>query len=115
MTDTFLDDLGELMPDTLIAEPGNLDGYGSWVASGAVLNIPCHIEGRMAVIQNPQGGGREMTSRLQVYTGEYHNLDADSYRYTLPARYEPNVDLRALYVEKYVDETGPLYEVVYFP
>lgn len=107
----FIDDLADLMTDTLIAHPGVLDGYGGWLASGAALVIPCRIEASTRLVTD-QSTGREVATRFQVFTNDYYNLNPQSYRYTLPSRYIPSSQLTAYDVIHELDEEGEQYEVV---
>lgn len=110
-----MDDFADLMPDIVVAVEGAADGYGDWAAvpSGAVLNIPCHIEGSSVMVRDVMDGGREVLSRLQIFTGEYNDLDPSIHRFNLPSRFNPRTELRALSIQKTSDETGAVFEVIY--
>lgn len=110
---SIVDDLSDLFNDTVLAVPGADDGYGTFIASGATLSLPCYIEGKERLART--AAGEQVTSLLQVYVAGYNNLTVDEYRYTLPARYSPDTLLEAVAVEKVNDENGPLYECVHFP
>lgn len=107
-------DLIDLYDSTLIATPGIQDYDGSWIPSGQVLsNLLCRIEGEERLIRRQDG--QEVTSSMQVYVAGYNNLTVKSHRYTLPARFSPEADIKAIGVNKVDDEEGTLYEVVLFP
>lgn len=111
----FMDDLAELMPDIVTAVQGAVDGYGDWAAvpSGAVLAIPCHIEGSSMFVRDVMNGGAEVLSKLQLYLSSYNDLDPATWRFYLPDRFSPKDELRALSIQKSSDELGALFEVVY--
>lgn len=110
---SIVDDILDLLPDTLVAERGYLNEVGSWTASGDSLNLPCRIEGESRLIRDPLG--REVASTFQVIVGGYNDLSTEGFRYTLPSRYNPRTQLTAIMVEKETDEDGPCYEVVWLP
>lgn len=109
---TFFADFADMLSDTLIAQPGTLDHFGGWVASGEALTPACRIEGETRMVRDPSG--TEVVSTVQVYVGPL-GLTAKDYRFTLPARFSPREELEAIGVEKVADEDGPAYEVVVLP
>ena len=113
MADDMLAELVELMPDTLVAQAVVSDEFGDWVPSGAVLSLACRIEGGIRMVRDP--GGREVVSSVQVLVGSSPGLTADGYRYTLPSRFVPGTNLRAILVNREADEEGAFYEEVIFP
>ena len=111
---SFLTDLHPLMSDTVIAQPGYLDGFGTFVASGSTSSLAnCRIKGESVLVRDING--QEVVSSMQVIVGSYNNLTTEAHRYTLPSRYDPNSSLRAISIKKVSDETGPLYEKLMFP
>jgi hypothetical protein len=110
---TFDAELLELMPDTLVATPGALDGFGQWAASGEVLSLACYISGRNR--QTRDLAGREVVSTVQVTVGGAYGLTVEGYRYGLPDRFEPNSGLTAISVRRASDEDGAHHEVVMLP
>lgn len=113
MADDILAELIELMPDTLVAQRVVSDEFGDWVASGEALSLACRIEGGVKMVRGLDG--RETVSSVQAIVGSSPGLTATDYRYTLPLRFDPNENLRAINVMKEADEDGPLYEEVVFP
>lgn len=109
----FLAELIDCFEDTLICTPGYLSGSGDWIASGEVLSLPAHIEGAAQLVRDP-ASGQEVVSSMQCIVPP-NDLTVDTYRYTLPSRYSPNANLRAITVDKMGDENGPVYEEVIFP
>jgi hypothetical protein len=103
----------DLMSDTLIATPGVLDEYGAFVASGVVMSLPCRIEGAARLVRDPSG--QEVVSSVQVIVAGYDDLTVEGHRYTLPARFNPRIDLRAIVIDKESDESGPCYEEIDLP
>ncbi len=111
---TFLEDLRELAPHELLAQPGFLTGTGGFVPSGDVLTIPCNIEGEATLVRDNQA--REVVSSYTAFCLEFNSLTVDGFRFTLPAEFpEPRVDLKAIRVDPNSDEEGTLFEVVSFP
>jgi hypothetical protein len=109
----FVDGFADMMPDTLLAQPGTTDNYGEWVASGEEQSITCRFEGRSRLVRD--SSGREVVSMLQAITLGVFNLTVAGYRYTLPARFTNRTEVLAIGVERESDEDGPDHEVVLFP
>lgn len=109
----LITDLLDLMPDTLLAQFVVPDAYGGFVPSGAAMSLPCYIEGRTQLVRDMSG--REVTSSLQVIVGGAFGLTVDSHRYTLPIRFAPRVDLTAIAVPHWSDETGPCHQEIQLP
>ena len=97
----------QLMPDTLLAQPGTLDAFGKFTASGAALSLSCRIEGRQ--IMTRDSTGREVVSSRQAVMAGVNDLTVDGYRYTLPAPFSPRDDLVAIGIDRESDEDGPCY------
>lgn len=114
MAESIIPDLLELMPDTMLAQPGVLNEYGDFAPSGAALSLPAHIEGSAKLVRDPLTG-REVVSNVQVYVGGHNDLTVDRHRYTLPSRFVPSGTLTAIAIEKADDENGPDHEVVMLP
>lgn len=113
MSADFIAALAPLFADTVVAQPGAMDGYGDWVSSGSTLNLTCHIEGGSRLVRSSTG--HEVTSSLTIYVAGYNDLSVERHRYTVPGRYDPGTLLVAVNVEKYTDENGACYEVVNLP
>lgn len=109
----FMDDLADMMPDTVTAIPGAHDAYGTFIASGATLALACRIEGAQRLVRDLQG--QQVVSTVQVILGSAPGLTVEGYRFNLPARYTPNAAIRAISIEPVSDESGPLYEVINLP
>lgn len=109
----FASEFLDFMPDTVDIYPGVLDEFGDWAPSGAVIVAPCRIEGEQRLVRDPTG--QEVTSSMQVILGEYLDLTTAYHRYSLPGRYTPGTQLRAIAIDKVQDETGPCYEEIFFP
>jgi hypothetical protein len=110
---TILDDLADMFPDVLTAQPGSLDAFGGFTPSGAALALDCYIEGGAKLVRDKSG--QEVVSSVQAIVASAPGLTVDDYRYTLPARFDPREDLRAIGVVEVSDEDGALYEEVLFP
>lgn len=111
---SIVDDLADLFLDVCVATPGVLDEFGKFIPSGASLNLPCRIEGETRLVRDPSG--QEVTSSVQVIVAGYNDLNVEGYRYTLPSRYTPRADLRAIAVDKVSsDEKADEYEELAFP
>jgi hypothetical protein len=100
-----------MLPDTLIAQPVTTDGYGTFLASGSSLSIPCRIEGGNRLVMSREG--KQVVSTVQVITGGVYGLTVDRHRYTLPSRFGTSSDLQAINILSETDESGPAYEEVY--
>lgn len=109
----FIDHFIGMMSDEITVHPGSTDEYGTWTASGATANYPCHIEGARRLTRDSQG--REVVSTVQVIVGGAYDLTTHSHRYTLPARFNPRDELQAVAVDSASDEIGPVYEELMFP
>jgi len=110
---SMLAELAALMPDTLVAQPVALDEYGDWIASGESLALVCRIEGGVKLVRDLNG--REVVSSVQAIVGSSPGLTVEDHRYTLPSRFNPNDNLRAIMVYREADEDGAFYEEVVFP
>lgn len=109
----FIDDLADFFVDEITVVPGTLDGYGAFVASGEVLSLPCRIEGEARLVRAPDG--QEVVSSVQVIVAGYNDLTVEAHRYTLPARFNPREQLRAIAIDKVDDEEGTCYEEIQLP
>lgn len=114
MAESIVPELLELMPDTVLAQPGALNEYGDFAPSGSALSLPAHVEGSAKLVRDPLTG-REVVSSVQVYVGGHNDLTVERHRYTLPGRFVPSGGLTAIAVEKADDENGPHHEVVMLP
>ena len=103
----------DMMPHTVVAQPGAEDHTGAWSASGDPVDLTCRIEGSRELVRNAQG--EEVVSSVQLYVGTVAPLlTTDGYRFTLPAaRPKPRTDLEAMAIELVDDEDGPHHQVVY--
>jgi hypothetical protein len=110
---SIVTDLLDMMPDTIIATPVVLNGYGEVIPSGEVLALPCYVSGRQQLVRD--AGGQEVTSNRHAVVGGVNSLTVAGHRYTLPARFDPREDLRAIAVKPSSDEDGAHHETVYFP
>lgn len=111
----IVDDVLDLLLDVITCTPGYVDETGTvFVPSGTVLNLPCRIRGGQRIIRRPDG--QEVVSTMKVIVGGYNDLNADGYRYTLPARFSPRENLVAIRVDKISDdEDVECYERVWLP
>lgn len=109
----FLDDLDDLFSDTLTCTPGITDAFGDFTPSGAVLAPSCYINAESKLVRAETG--QEVVSSVQAIVQGHNDLTVNLHRYTLPARFSPRTDLRAIGVVKVSDEDGELYEEVVFP
>lgn len=110
----FIDEFADLMSSTLIAQPGVQNGFGDWSASGESISIPCRIEYEQRLVRTPEGN--EVVSSYQAIC-PYTGLDVNTHRFTLPSRYSPRVDLRAINIVVEIDDDDggvPCYEEVQF-
>lgn len=111
---SFMDDLKDLMPHTVVAQPGSLDLRGRFIASGEAINVTCRLRAAQMLVRE-DASGREIVSTTRFTTSEYIGLTTNGHRYTLPAGFTPRTEIRAITVDKHADETGLIYEVVHLP
>ena len=111
--DSLINHLTDCMSDTISAQLGTIDGFGKFTASGTPVTIQCYIKGESMLIRDPTG--QEVISSFQIVTAGPFNLNAESYRYTLPTSFTPKTDLKAIAIRKVVDEDGPHHEVIMLP
>lgn len=107
------DDLADCFPDILVAQPGSENAFGEFIASGAILSLTCYISGKIRLIRSLTG--QEVVSSVKVIVNSINTLTTTGYRYTLPTRFDPRVDIEALSVKHVSDEDGPHHEVVFLP
>ena len=110
---TFAAEFADLMPDTVIVTSGYLNSYGDFITSGAILSLPCRIEGTSKLVRDR--AGQEVVSSFQIYTDSFNTLSVDRHRFTLPSRFTPRTEVQAIGIDPESDETGPCYEVIYLP
>jgi hypothetical protein len=110
----LVEDLLDLMPDTLLAQAIVRDAFGGWVPSGSAISIPCRLEGSVQLVRD-RSTAREVVSSIQAILGGHFGLTTHRHRYTLPERYDPRSDLEAILVVPNNDEAGACFEEVFFP
>lgn len=115
---TLLQGILPLLKDQVYAQPGNLDARGKFIPSGAVLGpLPCRVEAQVRLVRGSDG--REVKSSAYILVGAvngFNGLTTDRHRYTIPDDFSPNIDLRAVAVDKVRDDAGdPCYEEVMLP
>jgi hypothetical protein len=111
---TFMEQCADLMPHTVVAQPGYLDVRGKFIASGDSVNVTCRLRASQRLVRE-DSSGREVVSTTRFTTSTYIGLTTDGYRYTLPTGFTPRTEIRAIMVDKHADETGLIYEVVHLP
>lgn len=116
---SITDDLADLFDSTVRVQPGIVDEWGKFVASGTELSLPCRIEGEQRTLRD--SAGNQITSSMLVIVGGYNYLTTDLHRYYLPSRFSPNgtegdaIGLKAVYVDKSDDDVGTCYEEISLP
>lgn len=114
MTIDLIAELADMFEEgALVAQPGGEDHAGNWVADGDPIVINAYISGGNRLVR--AATGEESVSSVHAITAGFFNLDTVNFRYTIPSRYTPNEDLRAIAVEHYTDEDGPVAHQVFFP
>lgn len=109
----FISEFADMLTDSLSVQPGYNNAYGEFIASGAVVAVPCRVEAVNRLYRN--SAGREVISTAQAYCGGLFGLTVDQHRYALPSDAVPTGRNRvAVAVHLEHDEEGPSYEVVYF-
>jgi hypothetical protein len=110
----ILGDLSDCFPDTVIGQPVSKDAFGEFTASGASTSIACKISQKSRLIRDPSNG-REVVSSFKVTVAGTPGFNTRDWRYTLPARFSPRVNLEAMAVKPVSDEDGQHHEVLFFP
>lgn len=115
----FIDNLTDCAPDTITAQSGTVSAHGTWTTDGSApqtFTEVCKVsDGKVRLVRN--SAGEEVASSIKVTilsvpASPY--LNARLFRFTIPARYDPNTDLEALAVKMPSDESGPTHYVVWF-
>lgn len=110
----IVDELIDFFPDTIIGQRGTTSGMGAWAADGSdPVTYPARYEGGPRQVRVETGAVE--TSNTSAIVAGAPPFDAKDWRYTLPARFHPRENLRALWVDKADDESGPAYVEVFFP
>jgi len=113
---SFLDDLADLMPYTVIATPVTDNGVGDLVDGTPVNLTQCFIDDEHRVMKDNKG--REIVSTGQIiFGGNTPDLNETDFRFTLPSVFSgPRTKLTAAKVSKVSDEdsgtNGPLYQII---
>lgn len=112
---SFMSDLADLFDSTLIAQPGYVDGAGTWFASGAAQNLPARYEGGPRMVRN--GSGQEVVSSLLVLiNGVLTSHDPAIMRFTIPAHFNPQTsEIQAIHIDPVSDETGIISAEIFLP
>jgi hypothetical protein len=110
---SIIPDLLDCFGDIILVQPGNVNAFGTWTASGAIMALPCYIEGETRLVRDMKGG--ESLSTAQAYIAGYNSLTHRGHRYTLPSHWAPKTDLEAIAISKVSDESGLHHEVVMLP
>lgn len=110
---TFIADLSDLMPDTVTAIRVVNDGYGDYIPSGQI-QFRARIEANNHLVR-AAGTGNEVVSSAIIYADGFYGLGVDTHRFTLPDRYSPREEIRAIAIEPYTDEDGECYESIHLP
>lgn len=113
MPASIIADLLELMPDTVDAQYGNTDAFGAFTPSGAAVSVQCRVSTKTRLTRN--SAGQEVVSSAQIHTGGVFNLTVEHHRYTLPIRFSPRLNIKAVRIDRVADENGPHHEVVMLP
>ncbi len=115
MASSIFTALTDLMADTVSAQFGTKNTYGTWVASGDATNMTAYIAGSHRLVRDVRG--QETVSTFRAIVGPTPDLVTSSgeYRFTLPARYSPRSNLQAISIGQRSDENGAHHQVVFFP
>ena len=110
---SIVDDLIDLFPEDIVAQPGVVDRFGTWLASGASVAVKARFEGGSRTVRDT--AGQFQVSTLSAIIAGTPGFSADTWRFTIPSRFQPNTDLIAINVLHESDEIGAEYEEVVFP
>jgi hypothetical protein len=106
----FRNALRPLMQDTVSAQPGNFNGYGTFVPSGAVIAVRCRCKNGEEKVAGKDG--KETVSTVHFVTDKVYGLTVDM-EYTLPSDFTVSSPFPVA-VGRPRDEQGPHHEKVYF-
>lgn len=111
-----MDDLAELFDSTITAQPGVLDGAGTWFASGVPQVLPARYEGGPRMVRNREGQ-EVVSSLLCLINGVLVSHDASIMRFTIPANpFTPHTtEIQAERIDPVSDETGVISAEIYLP
>ena len=110
---TFLGRMLSMMPDTISAQPGTIDEFGGFTAVGAPIDIRCYISGKTNLVREIKG--KEVKSTIKAILNGVNSLTVEGFRFDLPARFNPRLQLRAITIDRPTDESGPHHETIFFP
>jgi len=112
---SFMSDLAHLFDSTIHAQPGYVDGSGTWFASGVPQDIPARYEGGPRMVRS--ASGQEVVSSLLVLiNGVLVSHDPAVMRFTIPAVFTPlTTEIQALRIDPVSDETGVISAEIYLP
>lgn len=112
---SFMSDLAELFDSTVTAQPGYVDGSGTWFASGTPQDLPARYEGGPRMVR-AQGGQEVVSSLLCLINGVLVSHDPAIMRFTIPAHFSPlTAEIQALRIDPVSDETGVISAEIYLP
>ena len=109
----IVNDLLDFFPEEIEGQPGTLDEFGTWLASGTSEVLPARYEGRVRTVPGP--GGQDLVSTLSCFVAGTPAFRPDTWRYTIPSRFTPNADLIAIAVMREADEVEEIYLEILFP
>lgn len=110
-----MSDLAPLFDSTITAQPGFVDGAGTWFASGANQVLPARYEGGPRMVRTA-AGQEVVSSFLVLINGVLVSHDPAIMRFTIPAAYNPLTDeIQALRIDPVSDETGIISAEIYLP
>jgi len=111
----FLDDLLPLFDATIVAQPGFVDGAGTWFASGGSAEYRCRYEGGPHLVRD-MSGQEVVSSVLCIVGGVLVSHDPSIMRFDITSPFQPHrLEVQALRIEPVSDETGVIYDEVYLP
>ncbi len=111
----IVDDLAELFDAEVLVQPGNLDGFGTFTASGSAVALPARYEEGPRLVRDVTG--QEVTSSVLIIVGGVlPSHDPSKLRFTLPsATFLPFDKLQAIRIDPVSDETGVIAAEVSMP
>lgn len=109
----FMDDLADLFPDTISAQPGTIDRMGKFTPVGSAVPYRAQCTGDVRMVRN--SSNQEKVSSVKAIMAGQYGLTDDRHRYSIPSRFVPNAGLVAVAVEHHTDEDGACYEIIRFP
>jgi hypothetical protein len=106
---TFISEFHDMMPHTVTVTATTWNKAGDMVPGSATTH-KCYVQGKAQKVVGPDGTDH-LTSHI-IYLGEYLNVPLNTL-VTLPAQFQPRVNVKVLAIDFHSDEDGTEYSIFY--